>query len=118
MMLDSITLKVFLAIQRAPAGIITLDILESLNWCDRTTLKTILSRLNKAKKIVRLKRSVYSSYPLNDAFATGQALFNGYLGFSTALYLHKLITEIPFTITIVTTHTSTSKTILSNEKKN
>ena len=52
---------------------------------------------------------MYASNPLKDAFAAAQATFNGYLGFSSALYLHKFITETPFTITVVTTNTSASK---------
>lgn len=116
-MLDSITYKVYKSIEGSPSGITTLDLLMSLQLCNPPTLKTILSRLNKAKKIVRLKRGVYATYPLVDAFITGQAMFNGYLGFSTALYLHGLITEVPFTVMIVTTNSSASKTIGGYEFK-
>lgn len=110
-MLDSTTSKIYDAIERSPFGITTLDILTSLRLCDNFTLKTILSRLNKAKKIIRLKRGVYSVYPLIDGFVAAQASFNGYLGFSTALYLHKLTTEFPFTVFVVTVNTSKIKKI-------
>lgn len=106
-----ITRKVLSAIENSPSGIATLDIIESLKLCDRNTLKTTLSRLNKSGKILRLKRGVYSSNPLKDAFAAAQAVFNGYLGFSSALYLHGLITELPFTVTVVTTGVSRLKRI-------
>ena len=108
-MSESITQKVLQAIEKSPNGIITLDILESLRLCDVSTLKTTLSRLNKQGRLIRLKRGIYASNPLKDAFAAAQATFRGYIGFSSALYLHKLIAETPFTITVVTTNTSASK---------
>lgn len=108
-MSDTITQNVLQAIEKSPNGITTLDILESLHICDRFTLKTILSRLNKRCKLIRLKRGVYASNPLKDAFAAAQATFKGYIGFSAALYLNGIITETPFTVIIVTTNTSASK---------
>ena len=110
-MLDNLTSKVFSAIKESKKGIITLDLLNSLRLCSKDTLKTILSRLNKAKKILRLKRGIYAIVPLTDSFASAQAMYNGYLGFTTALYLHKLISEIPFNIFVVTTDVSKSKKI-------
>lgn len=110
-MLDTITFKVFDAIQKSPAGVITLDILESLALCNRDVLKTILSRLNKAGKIIRLKRGAYATYPLVDAFVAAQWVFSGYLGLSTALYLHGFISEMPFKITVVTNAVSSSKVV-------
>ena len=107
--MENLTTTVLGAIRDSNAGISTLDMLESLRLCGPTTLKTTLSRLNKAGKILRLKRGVYSTNPLKDAFSAAQATFNGYLGFSSALYLHKLITESPFSITVVTTNKSASK---------
>jgi len=110
-MLDTTTYRVFDAIRKSPAGIASLDILESLALCDRDVLKTILSRLNKAGKIVRLKRGTYATYPLVDAFAAAQGAFNGYLGLSAALYMHGFISEMPFRITVVTNAVSSSKAV-------
>ncbi|MBI5636137.1 hypothetical protein HY993_04210 [Candidatus Micrarchaeota archaeon] len=97
------------AIVKSRFGVSDLAFLESLKLTDSLSLKTTLSRLNKAGKILRLKRGVYSSNPLVDEFYCAQSVYNGYLGFSTALYLHKLITEVPFTIFVVTTSQSKSK---------
>ncbi|MEM3555625.1 MAG: hypothetical protein QXF56_02820 [Candidatus Micrarchaeia archaeon] len=97
------------AISASPYGIATLDVLESLKLSDSFTLKTTLSRLNKSGRIIRLKRGVYSIKPMRDPYACAQATFNGYLGFSTALYLHKLISEMPFSLIVVTTSTSKVK---------
>lgn len=90
------------AVERSPDGIASLDVLESLNLCSREVLKVTLSRLGKAGRILRLKRGRYSANPARDAFACAQAVFNGYLGFASALYLHGLISEMPFSLTVVT----------------
>ncbi|NYZ73660.1 hypothetical protein H0O00_00800 [Candidatus Micrarchaeota archaeon] len=110
-MLDSVSLKILQAVENSPAGIASLDVLKSLGLCGAKSLRTILSRLGKSGRIIRLKRGVYSASPMRDAFACAQSAFNGYLGFSSALYLHKLITEVPFTITVVTTNVSAMKKI-------
>ncbi len=107
--MDSKTARVLESIRKAPRGIASLDILESLQLCNRDTLKTTISRLHKTGKIVRLKRGVYAALPLQDAFAAAQAAFGGYLGFATTLYLHGLISEMPFTLTVATVKTSAVK---------
>ncbi len=109
--METLTRTILDAIKNSYNGIMTLDILENLKICNDSTLKTTLSRLSKSKKIIRLKRSTYSTNPLINAFTSAQYIFNGYIGFSSALYLHKLITEIPFSITVVTRFKSGTKTI-------
>jgi len=99
------------AIEGSPSGVAPLDVLESLRLSGRQTLKTTLSRLNRAGRILRLKRGVYSANPMRDGLACAQHLFNGYLGFSTALYVHGMITETPFTITVVTAGKSETRRI-------
>ncbi|MBI5176677.1 hypothetical protein HY995_01160 [Candidatus Micrarchaeota archaeon] len=116
-MFQSLSERVRKAIEIAPSGIATLDVLDSLHLCGADTLKTTLNRLNKKGAIAGLKRGTYASLPLQDGFAAAQATFNGYLGFSSALYLHKITAEQPFTITIVTTATSASKTFGQYEFK-
>ncbi len=105
----SLTEKVLKAVENSPSGIATLDVLKSLRLCDEFTLKTTLSRFCKSGRIIHLKRGVYSSKPMRDVFVAAQSAFGGYLGFSSALYIHKLITEVPFSITIVTPSTSALK---------
>lgn len=109
--MESLARTVLEAIEDSNEGISRLDMLESLRLCDDFTLKTTLSRLNKAGKILRLKRGVYATNPLKNAFSAAQATFGGYVGFSSALYLHKLTTEYPFSITIVTNNKSSSKSV-------
>jgi len=101
--------RVVFAIEASPNGVATLELLESLRLCKRNSLKTALSRLGKAGMIVRLKRGTYSASPMKDAFACAQATYNGYLAFSSALYLHGMVSEMPFAITVATASTSEAK---------
>ncbi len=107
--MDKLVEKLVNAVQNSPGSIAMLETLESLKLCDEFTLKTTLSRLSKSGKIIRLKRGVYSANPIRDAFAAAQHTYNGYIGFSSALYVHGLITELPFTVTVVTVNKSASK---------
>ena len=107
--MDKLVERLVNAVQTSPGGIAMLETLESLKLCDGFTLKTTLSRLSKSGKLIRLKRGVYSANPIRDAFAAAQSTYNGYIGFSGALYVHRLVTELPFTITVVTINKSASK---------
>jgi predicted transcriptional regulator of viral defense system len=108
---DSLAERIRRAVENSPNGIARLETLEGLQLCDRFTLKTTLSRLGKSGRIIRLKRGVYSSNPIRDAFVAAQCIYGGYLGFSSALYVHKLIAELPFLVTVVTTSKSASTAI-------
>ncbi len=110
-MFKQVSQRVLGAIASSPSGIASLDVLESLGLCGMHTLLTTLSRLNKSGKIARLKRGCYSILPFVDSFACAQSVFKGYLGFSSALYLHSLASEMPYTIVVVTAGTSRSKKI-------
>lgn len=116
-MFPKVSESVLKAIETSVNGVAELDVLKSLKLCDDFTLKTTINRLNKGGRIIRLKRGVYSANPMKDAFVCAQFTFNGYLGFSSALYLHKLITEVPFTIFVVTTEKSGTKKIGGYEFK-
>ena len=105
------------AIEESPSGIASLDVLKSLRLTDSSTLKTILSRLNQSGRIIRLKRGVYSSKPIRDAYCCAQALFNGYVGFAGALHVHKIIAEIPFMVVVVTPATSKTRVFNNFEFK-
>ena len=109
--MDSLTENIRRAVENSPNGVARLETLESLQLCDKFTLKTTLSRLCKSHRIIRLKRGVYSSNPIRDMFIAAQCTYNGYIGFSSALYVHKLIAELSFTVTVVTTYKSASSTI-------
>ncbi len=106
-----LTERVLKAVEGSPSGIASLDVLESLGLCSPDTLKTTLNRLGKQGRIIRVKRGVYSQNPIRDQFYFAQALFPGYLGFSSALYLHKLASEIPFTIHVCTQNLSKTRKV-------
>jgi len=99
------------AVERSPGGLARLEVMRSLRLCDDATLKTLLCRLGKDGRILRVKRGLYSANPIMDPFRLGIALFGGYLAFTSALYIHGLITEVPFEVVVATPHLSKVKTI-------
>lgn len=101
-----VTAGVLRAIGLSPLGILPLDVLASISTASRGTLLATLCRLAREKRIVRLKRGAYSVAPIRDGYAAAQAKFGGYIAFASALRLHGLITEEPFTITVATPKTS------------
>jgi predicted transcriptional regulator of viral defense system len=90
------------AIEASPAGIARLDVLASLRLASRGTLLATLCRLGNEGRVARLKRGTYSAMPIRDGYACAQAKFGGYIAFASALKLHGLITEEPFTIAVAT----------------
>lgn len=72
-------------------------VLASLGIASPNTLRVTLSRLVKAGEFYNPTRGVYVSRDA-DPFAVATALRPGYLSLGTALYLHHLIDEYPFTI--------------------
>ncbi|MBI5332116.1 MAG: hypothetical protein HZB65_00940 [Candidatus Aenigmarchaeota archaeon] len=116
--------KIYLLSQGAKHKIITFDIIESWNLCSENVLKVAIHNLLKKGLFFSLKKGVYVIQPpftkeivIEDPFYTAQSLFNGYIGFSSALYIYKLMDEIPFTIFISTRNHSLSKKIGEYEYK-
>ena len=103
---NKVTEGVLAAIGFSPSGIAPLDVLASISPASRGTLLATLCRLAREKRIVRLKRGVYSVAPIRDGYAAAQAKFGGYIAFSSALRLHGLISEEPFTIMVATPNSS------------
>lgn len=116
--------KIYFLAKDAKYKIITYDIISSWGIAKENTLKFILHSLCKKGWFYHLKKGVYIVQPpfakkihIEDPFYTAQMLFNGYLAFSSALYIHHLIDEIPFTIFIGTKNQSKTKIIGEYEYK-
>ena len=95
-------------------SIIAYDTIKSWGLAGKGVLDVTLSRMCKKGWLVRLKRGVYlvskpSGAVPEDALYAAQSIFGGYIGFSTALNLHGLMDEMPFTIYLVTESISKSK---------
>lgn len=56
------------------------------------SLNYALNNYLKQKKLIKIKRDLYSKTA--DPFYVASAIYNGYIGFSSALYLYRLKTEI------------------------
>lgn len=84
----------------SPDSVLTFAMLKELNSQKRITsaqnLRQLLSSLERKGKLLRIKRGLY--YVVKDGydeFLIGQHMFNGYLSFSTALWLYGWKTEEP-----------------------
>jgi len=79
------------------AGIAEFPVLDSLNLTSSNSLRVTLNRLVKANDFHNPIRGIYVSRDA-DPFMVATVLKPGYLSLGTALYLHHLIEEYPFTI--------------------
>ncbi len=82
----------------------------------KRTLLVLLARMNKKGWITRLKKGIYlvnapNLKTLKDPFLAALNTFNGYLGFSSALYVYGAMDEYPSAIFVCTQRTSASKTL-------
>lgn len=92
----------------------TTDMLKDFGFTDYATLKELLSKMTRKGWLTRVKKGTYI---LNDPRTTGiqdilsvaTYVFNGYLAFSSALYVYHAITERPYTIYVATRVESKSK---------
>ena len=85
------------------AGIAEFGVLDSLGIASPNSLRVTLSRLVKAGEFYSPIRGIYVSKGA-DPFTVATILRPGYLSLGTALYLHHLVEEYPFTI-----HVASSK---------
>jgi len=79
------------------AGIAEFKVLDSLNLTSPNSLRVTLSRLVKSGEFYNPARGVYVSKGA-DPFMVATMLRPGYISLGTALYLHHLLDEYPFTI--------------------
>lgn len=79
------------------AKIVEFRVLDSLGLTSKNSLRVTLNRLVRAGEFYNPTRGVYVSKDA-DPFWVATTLRPGYLSLGTALYLHHLIEEYPFTI--------------------
>lgn len=113
--LSGLESRIYLFASQSKGGIITRDIIESWGLAGKKVLDVILSRMARKGWLLRLKRGVYlvqkpgEKGVVPDVYCASQLIFRGYIAFSTALYLHGLSDEVPFTVYIATVKTSKKK---------
>ena len=79
------------------AGIAEFRVLDSLELTSSNSLRVTLNRLVKEDEFYNPTKGIYVSKDA-DPFMVATVLKPGYLSLGTALYLHHLIEEYPFTI--------------------
>lgn len=99
--------RIYFAVRNARDGVISLDIIRSLRLTDNKTLLFALSNMAKKGWLTRLRRGVYlvsesGSNVIKDPFLIATYIFPGYVAFSSALYVHRLVDVIPFEVQVAT----------------
>ena len=99
-----------------PGKIYDVRFIKQITGVNAETLSVLLSKLAKKGWITRLKKGVYfinylNKNTLEDIFIAAQDIFNGYIGFSSALYLYGAVDEFPSVIYVCTAKKSSSITV-------
>lgn len=108
--------RIYFAVRNAGEGVFTLDIMRSLKLAGDGTLLFTLSNMVKKGWLTRLRKGVYlvsepSGSVIKDAFLIATYVFPGYVAFSSALYVHKLVDVMPFEVQVATRSESGVKQI-------
>ncbi|MEW5955539.1 MAG: hypothetical protein AB1626_03315, partial [Candidatus Micrarchaeota archaeon] len=102
--------------RQAKHAIFSVEEAKSWRLCSDRVLRVVLARMLRKGLVKRLARGLYFAPPLeqrnaapDDLLYAAQLAYGGYLAFATALYLHRLTDEFPFTIFVATRGKSGSK---------
>ena len=114
----SIEMRLHALARRSKHALFSLSEARSWRLCSPSSLAVTLHRMVKKGLLVRLWRGLYyapsveqPAAPVDDLLYAAQKMFGGYLAFATALYLHRLRDEFPFTVFVATFSTSTSRSM-------
>ncbi len=104
MSLSNLEEKVYFAAMES--GPVSFETIKSWELCSNGTLKVVMHNLVKKGYFQRIKKGLYLAKKhgigIHDALMLAHNLYEGYLSFSTALYIHKLSEDMPFTIFVAT----------------
>ena len=112
MSLSNLEEKVYFSALGASA--VNFETIKTWQIASNGTLKVIVHNLVKKGYFQRVKKGVYiakkpGAPQLIDAICIAENTYKGYAAFSTALFIHKLTEEMPFTIFIATKTQSCEK---------
>ncbi|MBI4162877.1 MAG: hypothetical protein HY513_04285 [Candidatus Aenigmarchaeota archaeon] len=113
MSLSNIEEKVYFA--SLDSGAVKFETIKTWGIASNGTMKVVMHNLVKKGYFQRIKKGVYIAKkpgepPLLDALYIAENIYKGYLAFSTALFIHKLAEELPFSIYIATKYASYQRT--------
>ncbi len=112
--------KIYFSLE--PLHIYDLDFISNEVKIKKETLLVLLSRLQKKGWITRLKRGRYlintpKGAESSDYFTLSLNIFNGYLGFSSALYIYGAMDEMPSTVYVCTVDRTATRIVQKTEIK-
>jgi predicted transcriptional regulator of viral defense system len=108
--------RIYTLAKDAKNSIVAIETIKSWRLASNGAIRVALHNLCKKSWFLPLKRGLYAVQPylgggIEDPFYAAQLVYGGYLAFSSALYLHKLGDEMPFTVFTVTKRKSSTRRI-------
>jgi predicted transcriptional regulator of viral defense system len=105
----SLAVRLHALARKAKHGVFSVEEAKGWQLCSERVLRVTLARMAEKGLVKRLGRGLYFAPPLeqpqaqvDDLMYAAQRLLGGYLAFATALYLHRLREEVPYTIYVAT----------------
>ncbi|MCW1301646.1 MAG: hypothetical protein OH316_00725 [Candidatus Parvarchaeota archaeon] len=112
--------KVYFSLE--PGHIYDVDFIAEQAKIKKDVLLVLLSRMQRKRWVERVKRGRYivntaTGTASIDHFAMALNVFDGYLGFSSALYIYGAMDEVPSTIYVCTVDRTSTKILQNTEIK-
>lgn len=108
--------RIYFTLSNSKNKIFTIDMIMSFRFCSYGTLRWLLSDMVKRGWLTRIKNGTYYLHgagdsSIDDIFKISTHMYNGYVAFSSALYLYSALTERPYTVYVATRTTSKSSNL-------
>ncbi|MGI0135156.1 MAG: type IV toxin-antitoxin system AbiEi family antitoxin domain-containing protein [Candidatus Micrarchaeaceae archaeon] len=107
---------IYFAISNSKNRLFTIEMIRGLGIDSGAALRASLAGMVKKGWLIRIKRGTYylreaGKGGIEDIFKIATYMYNGYIAFSSALYLYNAMTERPYTVYVATRTTSGSGTV-------
>ena len=109
--------RVYFALQNSENHLFDIGIIKSYKLCSDGMLRRSLAALVKKRRLIRIKKGLYTTDMDVDPFRISTDRFNGYLAFSSALYIYNAYDEMPSTVYVANVNISSVKQIGNTEIK-
>ncbi len=102
---------IYFTLSNSKNKIFTIDMIKRFNFDDYGSLRWLLADMVKKGWLIRIKNGTYylnepGKAGIDDIFKVATYLYNGYLAFSSALYIYNAIAERPYVVYVATRTTS------------
>ncbi len=109
--------RIYFALQNSGNHLFDTGLIRSYKLCSNGMLLPALASLVKKGWLTRIKRGLYTTDISTDPFKIGPYMFNGYLAFSSALYVYNAYDETPSVVYVANVNISAARHIGGIEVK-